>query len=97
MPMRLCDVKECGKVHYAHGYCQMHNLRLSKYGDVNIVRSKKGYKYPYKRIGTKCSEETKKKISIANSKKQKNPYKRSAEQIEKLRNLRKGAKRLHLL
>lgn len=30
--MRLCSAKECNRIHYANGYCTIHNWRMKKHG-----------------------------------------------------------------
>lgn len=46
--MRTCLVENCGRVHLAKGYCQMHYLRMYKNGSLSKKEGhvrKDGYKY----------------------------------------------------
>lgn len=44
--MRVCDIKNCGKVHFAKGYCSKHFQRFRIYGDPLKVRFPRNLIYP---------------------------------------------------
>lgn len=34
--MRICNVTDCVRRHYAHGFCEMHGYRWKKYGETSL-------------------------------------------------------------
>ena len=84
---KLCTIDGCNNKHKGKGYCGKHLLRLRKWGDVNFVPDRKiaNAKIAKSLKGRKVSQETREKISKANS----NP---SKETRKKLSESQKGKK-----
>lgn len=84
---KLCTLDDCNNKHSGRGYCDKHLQRLRKWGDVNFVPDRKiaNAKIAKSLKGRKVSQETREKISKANS----NP---SIETRKKLSESQKGKK-----
>ncbi|MBT7780906.1 MAG: hypothetical protein HN756_03505 [Nitrosopumilus sp.] len=76
---KLCTLDDCNNKHSGRGYCDKHLQRLRKWGDVNFVPDPKiaNAKRAKSSKGRKVSQETRQKISKANS----NPSKETRKKL----------------
>lgn len=43
---KSCTIDDCAKIHFGHGYCQMHYVRWRKHGDPNALVRRKNADQP---------------------------------------------------
>jgi len=41
--MRTCSIDGCERKHNAHGYCQVHGMRVRRHGDPHVVKPRGCY------------------------------------------------------